>query len=164
MARDESDREDLLREAVALPRRAEITFRDRPDPVFLGFKRDGGFSIYLGSDPVYQFTAQGQLRRAYRSGLLYRTQGNTLAELQRDRSDPARVILQRHDLGTEELQEFLEQMTEQLSALQQHLSAHAYLSVETVPADADLVPEFLAAFEVVFSADPPLAPAIPGKR
>ena len=85
MAREESDREDMLREAVALTRRAEVQFRENEEPVFLGFKRDGGLSIYLTVDRVYQFNASGELRRAYRDGFLYRTQGDTLAELQRDR-------------------------------------------------------------------------------
>ncbi|MBD3673519.1 MAG: hypothetical protein HUJ26_08325 [Planctomycetaceae bacterium] len=164
MARDESDREDLLREAVALSRRAELEFEDREEPVFLGFKRDGGLSIYLGPDPVYQFNPLGQLRRAYRNGLLYRTQGTTLAELNRDRSQQDRVTLQRRDLEERELGEFLEEMTARLHGLQQRLSARSYQRFSTVPEEADLIPEFLSALELVFSAAPRLAPAIKGRR
>lgn len=163
MARDESDREDLLREAVALTRRAELEFEDREEPVFLGFKRDGGLSIYLGADSVYQFNTLGQLRRAYRNGLLYRTQGTTLAELNRNRSRQDRVTLQRRDLSEEELNQFLEQMTASLHDLQQRLSARSHQSLSTVPEDVDLIPEFLATLEMVFSAAPRLAPAIKGR-
>jgi hypothetical protein len=164
MSREESDREDLLREAVALTRRAEFSFEKETEPTFLGFKREGGLSIYLGADPVYQFNPEGQLRRAYCNGLLYRTQGATLAELRRDRSVPDRVMLRRRDLDAVELAEFLSEMTSRLHELQQRLSARSFRAMKTVPPDADLVPEFLAAFETIFSAEPPLAPAISGKR
>ena len=164
MARDESDREELLREAVALNRLAEFTFDEREESVFLGFKRDGGLAIYRGADPVYQFNVLGQLRRAYRDGLLYRTQGTTLAELRRDRSDDNQVILHRRDLDEIELTLFLDEMRETLHDLQQRLSAQSFQKISTVPADADLLPEFLAALEVAFSARPILAPAIKGRK
>jgi hypothetical protein len=164
MARDESDREDLLREAVALTRRAEFLLGGDQQPTFIGFKRDGGLSIYLGADPVYQFNPAGQLRRAYCNGLLYRTQGTTLAELRRDRSAADRVVLIRRDLEVHELSAFLSKMTSRLHELQQQLSARSFQSMKLIPPDADLVPEFLAAFETIFSAEPRLAPAISGKR
>lgn len=164
MALNESDREDLLRKAVALQRRAEFKFSDRAESVFLGFKRDGGLSIYLGVDSVFQFNDRGQLRRSYRNGLLYRTQGSTLAEMRRDRSSADQLVLQRRDLADGELDKFLDEMTTRLHELQQRLSARSYETMECIPADADLVPEFLEAFEVIFSAEPHLAPAIPGKR
>lgn len=164
MARDESDREDLLREAVALPRRAEFEFAHCDEPVFLGFKKTGGLSIYFGADPVYQFNSLGQLRRAYRNGALYRTQGTTLAELKRDRSDDEKVVLHRRDLEEAELRRFLDQMKRDLHDLQQHLSARTYQKMLTVPEAEDLLPEFLSALEVVFSADPVLALAIKGRK
>lgn len=163
MARNESDREDLLREAVALTRRAELQFENQDEPIFLGFKRDGSLSVYLGADPVYQFNPVGQLRRAYRNGLLYRTQGTTLAELNRDRSQQDRVTLQRRDLEEQERDNFLAEMTTQLHDLQQQLSARSYLKMTCVPEDADLIPEFLSALELVFSAKPRLAPAVKGR-
>jgi len=164
MARNESDREDLLKEAVALSRRAELEFRDLEEPLFMGFKRDGGLSIYLGADPVYQFNALGQLRRAYCEGFLYRSQGHTLAELQRDRSRDHEVVLQRRDLDDSELDKFLDRMEARLHDLQQRLSARSHEKISSVPADADLLPEFLAALEVVFSADPILAPMIKSRK
>ena len=164
MARHESDREDLLREAVALTRRAEFEFSGREEPVFLGFKRDGGLSIYLGTDPVYQFNAGGQLRRAFRNNLLYRTQGTTLAELRRDRSLDQQVVLHRRDLDEAELNQFFDEMQELLHDLQQRLSARFFQKMTNVPADDDLLPEFLAALEAVFSADPLLAPVIKGRK
>ena len=41
MARRESDREDLLREATALVERAELTIEGFDEPIVVGFRRDG---------------------------------------------------------------------------------------------------------------------------
>ena len=79
MARIESDREDLIREATALQQRVEWAVPGEPEPVVTGFKRDGSLSVYFGQDPVYQFNPTGQLRRAYVEDFLFRTQGDTLA-------------------------------------------------------------------------------------
>ena len=70
MARDESDREDLLREATALVERIELAPADAADDehIVAGFRRDGALSIYFGADPVYHFNSAGELRRAYCDG------------------------------------------------------------------------------------------------
>lgn len=163
MAREESDREDLMREAVALVRRAEFTFPDRSDPVFAGFKRTGGLSIYFGPDPVYQFDDEGRLRRAYVDGLLYRTQGETLARLRRERTERETTLV-RTDLTIAELESFLESMRNRLSWLREAIAAKRSLHHEQIPPESDLEPELISAIEVSLTADPPLAPAIPGRR
>jgi hypothetical protein len=163
MAREESDREDLLREAVALVRRVELSFPDRIDPVFVGFKRTNGLSVYFGPDPVYQFDERGRLRRAYVAGLLYRTQGSTLARLSRERSERETVLV-RTDLSPAELTEFLQAMQDQLAWLAAAIAARAYAKKEQIPPDPNLDPELVSALEVCLAADPPLAPAFPGRR
>jgi hypothetical protein len=163
MTRNESDREDLMREAVALVRRAEFTFPGRSDPVFAGFKRTGGLSIYFGPDPVYQFDENGRLRRAYFDGLLYRTQGETLARMKRERSERETVLV-RTDLSPAELQSFLNTMQEHLRWLKSEIDSSSYSHSEQIPTDVDLEPELIAAIEQALSAAPPLAPAIPGRR
>ena len=85
MARHETDRENLMLEATALIRRAEWSIPSHSDPIVAGFKRSGGWSLYFGSDPVYQFDADGRLRRAFVDGQIWRTQGTTLAGLRRER-------------------------------------------------------------------------------
>ena len=65
MARDEHDREDLLAEARALVERVSLQIAGLEQPVFIGFRRDDSASFYLGADRVYQFTSEGQLRRAF---------------------------------------------------------------------------------------------------
>ena len=76
MARDEADREDLVKEAVAYVVRGEFTLPNWEQPVFIGFRANGNFSFYFGSEPVYQFDARGRLRRAFLNGKLYRQRGN----------------------------------------------------------------------------------------
>ncbi|MCH7988877.1 MAG: hypothetical protein IID46_06955 [Planctomycetes bacterium] len=71
MARQESDREDLMSEAVALVRRCECETADENDSVISGFRKCGSLSLYFGSDPVYHFDNNARLRRAFRGGFLY---------------------------------------------------------------------------------------------
>lgn len=163
MARDESDREDLLREAVALTRRAEFTLCDESEPVFAGFKRDGSLSVYFGADPVFQFNPEGRLRRAYAGGFLFRTQGHTLARLERVRME-TETILHRHDLSPEELGGFLSGMRADLDALRQKICERRFETVNQIPEDGDVIAAILAGIDAALSAEPPLAPAIPGRR
>ena len=58
-------REDLLSEATAMPERGELTVPGESAAVFVGFRRDGAASIYLGEDPVLHFDTHGRLRRMY---------------------------------------------------------------------------------------------------
>lgn len=97
MARAESDREDLFAEATAFVRRAELTVRGIGEPIVFGSKRDGAWSIYFGTDPVFHFDPGGRLKRAFAGGRLYRTQGDTLAELTREQT-AGETILRRRDL------------------------------------------------------------------
>src|SRR5437588_282047 len=89
MARETTDREDLLREATALVERAELAVADWPEPVVIGFRRDGAASIYFGGDPVYQFNARGELRRAFVADRLFKAEHGILAALDRQRSATA---------------------------------------------------------------------------
>ncbi|MCU0876395.1 MAG: hypothetical protein MUF06_01200 [Pirellulaceae bacterium] len=106
MALHESDREDLLREATALVPRAEYRLSHEPEPVTIGFRRDGALSLFLGPDSVYQFTAAGELRRAFVAGLLYKAEKGKLIELRRERSD-AGVHLVRRTLDAPEQHHWL---------------------------------------------------------
>ena len=64
MARHEQDRDDLLREVTALVQRVEIRLADNSDSIVIGSRRDGSGSMFVGSDPVFQFNKQNGLRRA----------------------------------------------------------------------------------------------------
>ena len=105
MARNEDDKEDLMREASALIERIEISTEINAAGMIVtaGYRRDASLSLYFNQDAFYQFTETGLLRRAWKDGLLYRSQGDTLAALFRNRSS-GQVIMERTDLNPVQLE------------------------------------------------------------
>jgi hypothetical protein len=116
MAFHESSREDLLREATALVERAELQVTGFAESVIVGFRRDGAASFFFGADPVYQFNAAGELRRAFVGGLLYKAEWGKLVALRRERGEGI-VALIRGELNDGETAAFMVAMQEQLSQL-----------------------------------------------
>lgn len=108
MAREQQDREDLFAEATALVRRLELI--GGATPVLIGFRRDGAGSVYASPDEVYHFTIQGELRRAFRAGLLYKAERGRLVELSRERTEAA-VNLWRRELSDAEAAAFAKAAT-----------------------------------------------------
>lgn len=121
MALYEQDREDLMSEATALYPRAELEVDHETSHIFWGQKKNGHFSFYFGSDPVYQFDQSGLLRRAFIDGQLYRTQGSTLARLSRERT-ASETVLKRHDLTRIELESCLQTMKNRFQNLEMAFS------------------------------------------
>ncbi|MDX1945813.1 MAG: hypothetical protein SFU86_10485 [Pirellulaceae bacterium] len=138
MARHEADREDILREATALVERAELTLSGRAEPIVVGFRRDGAASIFFGADPVYQFNAAGQLRRAYVGGRLIKAEQGRLISLRRERRE-TEVALWRHELTAEEEGVLLSQMQADLVRLGMALATGEFQLVGQIPADQDVV-------------------------
>jgi hypothetical protein len=139
MAREESPREDLLREATALVERIEIAPRDESlPPVVAGFRRDGGCSLFFGEDPVYQFNAAGELRRAFSNGRLLKSVAGRLAALTRVRAENE-VQLVRHDLTDEETNAFLQSMRERVAQFAAMLDEGALEVVGQAPAGTDIL-------------------------
>jgi hypothetical protein len=138
MAREESDREDLLREATALVRRIELRTPDEPEPLTAGFRRDGSLSLFFGADPVFQFNTAGELRRAYRSGKLLKAERGRLVELTRVRT-AAETQLQREDLDGPTTAALLAEMRGRIGRLFTALSEDRYEIVGQVPAEADVI-------------------------
>jgi hypothetical protein len=145
MARDESSREDLLREATALVERIELVPRGVPEStaetdmhVVAGFRSNGAMSVFFGDDPVYQFNAAGELRRAYREGKLYKAVGGQLVSLQRMRQKNE-VQLVRHNFTSEEQAVFLKRMVDDMLAFSKLLDTDALEVVGQVPANSDLL-------------------------
>jgi hypothetical protein len=144
MARDESSREDLLREATALVERIELRQRlnavsnlfDRP--IVAGFRRDGALSIFFGEDLVYQFNASGELRRGYCNGKLLKATHGRLAALERVRAQHE-VQLIRHDLSRDEEAVFLSQMEDRLRNVSRSLDANMFEVVGQAPPDVDVL-------------------------
>jgi hypothetical protein len=142
MAREESEREDLLREATALVERIALAPRSASGSatahVVAGFRRDGGLSIFFGDDPVYQFNAAGEVRRAYCDGKLVKAVGGRLANLSRVRTG-GEVQLVRHDLSDAEESAFIQQMTLRICELTANLNDGQFEIVGQVPAGAEVL-------------------------
>ena len=116
MAREEHDREDLLREATAFVDRAEFDVPGFATPVFVGIRQDGAVSVYFGPDQVYHVNARGELRRAYLNGLLYKADRGQLVSLERRREAVATSLVARR-LSAEETAVFLREMHSALATL-----------------------------------------------
>ena len=183
MARQESDKEDLIVEATAICPRGEFVnvagFKFdtvTTVSVFTGFRKDDGCVIYFGQDPVYQFNKAGQLRRIFADGMLYRTQGNSLAMLQRHRS-ASQTTLQRTDLSGDELAAIIQKMKREICDLANLIEQGMQLD-RLVVADSDVIHrpsgdlpeanaycEQLQAFlKSILNQTQPLAPALPTKK
>ena len=140
MARRESDKEDLLREATALVERVELEPAGawESEHVIAGFRLDGAASIFFGSDPVYHFNAAGELRRAYCDSLLFKAAAGRIVSLRRERQQHE-VQLLRHELTETEQLAFLARLSGLLVGLTTALDTANYAVVGQVPYDADVV-------------------------
>ena len=132
MAQHEDDREDLMREAVALPDRVELSVNGFESLITIGFRSNSAMSIFIGQDPVYQFDPEGRLRRVFVDGLLYRSQHTTLAMLKRERTDTQTLLL-RTDIADDALQSFRGTMLFSLQILEQKLNSADFTIRRSVP-------------------------------
>ena len=137
MARHESDREDILREATALVVRAELSVPGENEPVVVGFRAGGAASIFFGGDPVYQFNTAGELRRAYVGGLLYKADRGRLVEMKRERTGDAVVLLSR-ELPAAEAEFMLAEARRRIAAVGSALAAGTAAVQREVPEDGEV--------------------------
>ena len=153
MARQETDREDLLREATALVERIELAPSGNPsaDHVVAGFREAQALSVFFGSDPVYQFNTAGQLRRAFAAGLLYKAVDGRLVSLKRVRQ-PGEVQLVRQELTEDEQAVFVSEMHYRLREFLSQLNTGRLTIVGQVPPEADVwgrVQAWIATHELI---------------
>ncbi len=134
MARDEEEREDLLREATALVQRVELQIHGLAEAVVAGFRRDGAASFFFGQDVVYQFNSACELRRGYFEGKLLKAERGRLIELTRQRTAES-VNLVRRELSPLETAQFLGEAGKRLQMLHHILSGGKYRIVGQVPQD-----------------------------
>jgi hypothetical protein len=116
MARQESDREDILREATALIDRVELQCDGWVEPVVFGLRRQGAMSIFIGQDEVYQFDSHQALRRAFWHGQLLKAERGRLVQLTRERS-PRQTVLRRRELTEQEQAEHLRRLERRIAGL-----------------------------------------------
>lgn len=143
MARHESDREDLLREATALVQRAEFQLPGEAEPFVAGFRRDGSFSLYCGGDQVVQFNSAGQLRRGYFDGKLLKADKGKLVWLTRERTAEA-VLLHSRELAAAEVTQTLERSSQLVTRFCAALAAGTFSLTGQVPPEENIVPRILA--------------------
>ena len=143
MARQEQDREDLMREATALVRRVELQLPGHAEPWVVGFRRGGAASIYVGAQPVFQFNTAGEIRRGFWNGRLVKAEQRRLVYLERRRTD-VEVQLVRHEFTDAEMIEFLELAVETVDRLRRGLHSSGIEILKQVPANADVVADLKA--------------------
>ncbi len=138
MAREESNREDLLKETRALVERAELVVPTAAESIVVGFRWDGALSIYFGADPAYHFNARGELRRAYADGRLFKADSGTLVALDRNRT-AEEVVLLSHSLSADEQVQFLSDLGRRLEELLAALDGGKAQIVGRVPSESDVI-------------------------
>jgi hypothetical protein len=169
MAREEANREDLLHEATALIERIKLAPRnsqsdtspesEEREHVVVGFRANGAFSVFFGDDPVYQFNAAGEWRRAFCDGLLLKASHGDIVSIRQVRTGNE-VQLQSHALSKSEEAAFLRRMSQTLQEFAQWLDAGTFEIAGQVPQTADVlgrVREWLAASRTVKIAARPNA-------
>ncbi len=158
MMREETDREDLLREASALVERVEFTATGFAAPIVAGFRRNGALSLFFDADPVYQFNTTGELRRAFRQGHLIKAENRRLFELKRTRNRGQTVLL-KSELDSAATEQLLGELTGKLTALLQQLSACQITIVGQVPPAGNVVPRLTRVLAAIASAPVVIATA-----
>jgi len=148
MARSESEREDLLREATALIERAEIRVSRETDSIVVGFRHDGSASFFFGADPVLQFNSTREFRRAYIGGLLYKAERGRLISLRRERTE-VEVTLVRNELQPNETDTILAAAHAKLMRLNEALTSNAFTLIGQVPPHSDIIRRVLEWFALL---------------
>jgi hypothetical protein len=138
MARREQDREDLLREAVALVRRVELRLGEEPRSIFAGFRTNGGVSIYFGLDLVLQFNSQRELRRAYFGSALIKAEKGRLWAMTRERG-PHEVRLLAEVMSDKDRSRFLATAREKIERLHQALASGQFARIGQFPENEDVI-------------------------
>lgn len=142
MAKDEHDREDLLKDATGYILRVELKLEDIEPVVFCGFRDTDAFSIYWGQDEVIQFNAHKAIRRGYWQGQMIASYLGQLHWLKRDPSQ-ARTQLSRERFSPDEQERFLKLAQTRTAQMRSRLQSNAYALIGQVPADGDAVARIL---------------------
>jgi len=144
LAKQEIDREDILREATALVNRVELEVSGRADGdrIVFGFRECGSLAVYFGADPVYQFNATPALRRAYHHGCLLKAVDCQLVSMRRERQD-GKLQLLSTSWDDEKTQEFIGQVSRDMFQLVGAIEAGEARVIGFVAADQQTTAEIL---------------------
>ena len=148
MAKQEVDREDILREATALVNRVELAVsgRSEGDNIVFGFRKCGSLAVYFGAEPVYQFNANHALRRAYDQGYLLKAVDYLLVCMRRERQDGA-LQLRSTSWDAEKTREFVGQVRQDMSQLMEAIAAgevqvNGFVAAEQLTTSEILIKQF----------------------
>jgi hypothetical protein len=144
VAREVHEREDLLRDAVALVPRVllRVALNDRSCEVFAGFRGES-LSLYFGDDPVFHFNNRGELRRGYVNDRLIKAERGLLVALKRRRTDGL-TALEGGRLNPNDERAFLSEMLGRLQQLGVALANGSAVVVGQVPEDGDVLARLVA--------------------
>lgn len=134
MARQEEEREDLMREAIALVDRCEIQVEFLKDALVVGFRKDGAISFFFGQNEVYQFNTHDQLRRGYDGESLIKAVEGQLIRMIRQRDDH-RVNLVSRPMSKSETDNYLRQLIDRLEAFNDCLQQGEFRVTNQVSTD-----------------------------
>lgn len=148
MAKQEVDREDILREATALVNRLELAVpgRSEGDHIVFGFRKCGSLAVYFGAEPVYQFNAKHALRRAYDQGCLLKAVDYLLVSMRRERQGGSLQLLST-SWNAEKTMEFVAQVRQDMSQLAEAIAAgefqvHGFVAAEQQTTAELLITQF----------------------
>ena len=120
MAKQTSDREDLLRDGVQMPTRGQADIAG--NELFIGFRRTGQLSLYWNQDPVYQFNAQQELRRLFFCGTRYAAFERRLRRLDTASEDAAQTEVTKLSLSQSDASDaLLEQVSTEFIAIRKQI-------------------------------------------
>ena len=138
MARQEQDREDILRQASALVERIEIELPNRDEILVVGFRRDGSASFFFGADFVLQFTSLGELRRAYWDGRLVKAERGRLFFMDKQRGE-AEVVLRTVPFAAHETARFLSLAQQRLAETSSAIQSANFRALRQIPLDIPII-------------------------
>jgi hypothetical protein len=133
MAINREIREDLMRDATAYARRLLIRKTQTGESIFVGFRKPGGWSVYFGEDPVYQFNPQNKLRRVHFEDQNYAASDGKLYLLHRTRVGGRVEIQKIYSVHTE--QRLLADCLKRVRELAELILTSGVTFVDCLPAD-----------------------------
>lgn len=149
MAINHEKREDLMRDATAYVRRLTIPISIVTEPIFLGLRQHGGWSVYFGEDPVFQFNAQHKLRRVHFDNQNFAASDGRLILLDRVRLG-GQVEFQRIHLADTE-RSIIANCHKRLYELAEVMETHRDSAVCFPEGDRELVSDLLKLVQSTYS-------------
>lgn len=139
MSASDERREDLLADATALVERAELQMPGEPAAIVAGFRRAGQLSLYFAEEPVYQFNAAGELRRAFVDGSMIVAIRRQLVRLAKTRTAEA-TRLAHQPLDGKQAADLLAAVQERLATLAAAIEGGRIAVQRQVPVDGQFLP------------------------